>query len=104
MTRVIGSKIILFEFYLKYFLRACCASDINRLIYLQKSYIQNRRMKNRTIKILAVFISFSCLMINLYCFVNRDVYSEVLVMTNIAAAFLLLLVVILPAIEKRMKK
>ncbi|URC12058.1 hypothetical protein [Flavobacterium sp. B183] len=61
-------------------------------------------MKNRTIKILAVLISFSCLMINLYCFVNQDVFSEVLVMTNIAAAFLLLLVVILPAIEKRMKK
>jgi len=43
-------------------------------------------------------------MINLYCFVNQDAYSELLVMTNIAAAFLLLVLVMLPAIEKRMKK
>lgn len=61
-------------------------------------------MKNITIKILAVFISFSCLIINLYWFVNQDAYSEVSLMTNIAAAFLLLVLVILPTIEKRIKK
>lgn len=43
-------------------------------------------------------------MLNLYCFINQDVYSEVLFKTNSAAAFLLLLAVILPAMQKRIKK
>jgi hypothetical protein len=61
-------------------------------------------MKHRTLTILTILICLFCVATNLYWFFHRDINPELFIRINITTAFLLILVVLLPTIQQRLRK
>jgi hypothetical protein len=60
-------------------------------------------MKIKILTILTILICLFCVATNLYWYFYRDIYPELIKRINITTAFLLILIVLLPTIQQRLK-
>ena len=77
---------------------------------LQKNLSTNRQtlirkiMDNKILTVLIILICLFCVETNLYWYFNPDLYPKFIMRINITIAFILILVVLWPTIQQRLKK
>ena len=63
-----------------------------------------KAMKHRLLTILAISVSLFCIAANAYWFVHRDIHPGTFIRINLTTALVFILIVFLPAVERRLKK